>query len=192
MGETSIREKLQESNKRKKTTTRTFRIKDKWDLILLEEAERQNISVNLLIDKILRRYALFDRFTDRIDVINLSASTFKELIQFLPDDRLAKKGEKCGSLDAVEFFNSIGYPHKYETFVYLITEHFGSPKYTRWFQCFHHKLPNHDLFHLQHNLGRKWSVFVDNYLRAILKTIIKTKVESQIYDFAVTLKISHT
>ena len=191
MGGDIIREKIREINKRKKTTTRTFRIKDDWDLILLEEAERQNISVNLLIDKILCRYALFDRFTDRMDFLNVSAKTFKELIQFLPDDKIAEKGEKCGAIDAVDFFNSIGYPHKYDTFVYLITEHFGNPKYTRWFQCFHHKLQNQDLFHLQHNLGRKWSVFVDNYLRAILKTIIKTNVESQIYDFAVTLKISH-
>ena len=104
MGGDIIREKIREINKRKKTTTRTFRIKDDWDLILLEEAERQNISVNLLIDKILYRYALFDRFTDRIDVLNLSARAFKELLQFLPDDRLAEKGEKCGSLDAVDFF----------------------------------------------------------------------------------------
>lgn len=189
--ELPIRVNERRNNKRKKTITRTFRIKDEWDLILHEESERQNVSVNVLIDKILHRYVLFDRFTDRIDLLNLSNRTFKELIQFVPEDRLVIMGEKFGSLDAVDFFNSLGYPLEYDTFVYLITEHFGNPKYTRWFQCFHHKHQNQDLFHLQHNLGRKWSIFVDNYLRAILKTIIKTKVDSKIYDFAVTLKISH-
>lgn len=185
-----MRVRVSQYKKSKKTITRTFRIKDEWDLILHDEAERQNVSVNVLMDKILCHYALFDRFTDRIDIINLSNRSVRELIQFIPDNRLAEEGEKLGSLDAVDFFNSLGYPTEYETFVYLVTEHFGSPKYTRWFQCFHHKMSNHDLFHLQHNLGRKWSVFVDNYLRAILKPIIKTKVDSRIYDFAVTLKIS--
>ncbi|MHA2407706.1 MAG: hypothetical protein ACXACA_04995, partial [Candidatus Ranarchaeia archaeon] len=103
---------------------------------------------------------------------------------------LAKEGERCGSLDAVDFFNSIGYPRDYNTFAYLIREHFGNTKFARWFQCFHHPKENQDLFHLQHNLGRKWSIFVDNYLKTLLKTIINTKVESRIYDFAVTLKIT--
>jgi predicted HicB family RNase H-like nuclease len=62
--------KKRNHKKRKKTITRTFRIKDDWDIILHEEAERQNISVNTLIDKILRRYALFDRYTDRINILN--------------------------------------------------------------------------------------------------------------------------
>ncbi|MHA2325293.1 MAG: hypothetical protein ACXACB_07835, partial [Promethearchaeota archaeon] len=89
-----------------------------------------------------------------------------------------------------DFFSSIGYPRDYDTFTYLIREHFGSTKFARWFQCFHHPMESQDLFHLQHNLGRKWSIFVDNYLRTLLKTIINTKVDSKIYDFAVTLKIS--
>jgi hypothetical protein len=112
------------------------------------------------------------------------------IIQFLPDNRVAEEAENLGTLDAVDFFNSLGYPREYETFTYLIKEHFGSHKFARWFQCFHHSIETQDLFHLQHNLGRKWSVFVDNYLRTILKTITNTKVESRTYEYAVTLKVS--
>ena len=177
-------------SKRKKTITRTFRIKDDYDLILHEEAKRQNISVNVLMDKIIRRFVLFDRFKDRINVINLPNRTFKEIFQHVPEDQLSKQGEKFGSLDAIDFFSSLGYPRNYDTFIYLISEHFGSPKFARWFQCFHHTLESQDLFHLQHNLGRKWSIFIDQYLRTILKKIVNTKVDSKIYDFAVTLKVS--
>jgi predicted DNA-binding protein YlxM (UPF0122 family) len=190
LGEFPIRIKTRNYSKRKKTITRTFRIKDDWDIILHEEAERQNISVNALIDKILRRFALFDRYTDRLNILNLPNRTFKEIIQFIPEEKLTEEGQKHGSLDAVDFFNSLGYPRDYNTFTYLITEHFGSPKFARWFQCFHHPLETQDLFHLQHNLGRKWSIFLNSYLRTILKTITNTKVESQIYDYAVTLKVS--
>ncbi len=186
----TIRIETRSHNKRKKTTTRTFRISDDWDLILNEEAERQGMSANALIDKILRRYALFDRYTDRLDILNLPNRTLRGIIQFMPDERLTEEGEKNGSLDAVDFFNSLGYPRDYETFIYLITEHFGSHTFARWFQCFHHQLESRDLFHLQHNLGRKWSIFVESYLRTILKKITNTNVESRIYDHAVTLKVS--
>ena len=70
--------KTRKLSKRKKTITRTFRIKDDYDLILHEEAKRQNISVNVLMDKIIRRFVLFDRFKDRINIINLPNRTFKE------------------------------------------------------------------------------------------------------------------
>lgn len=186
----AIKVKRRNYGKRKKTITRTFRIKDDWDIILHEEAERQNISVNALIDKILRHFALYHRYTDRLHVLNLPDRILKRIIQFLPDERIAEEAEKLASLDALDFFNSLGYPQNYETFVYLIIEHFGSPEFARWFQCFHHSMETHDLFHLQHDLGRKWSVFVENYLKTILKKTSNTKVESRVYQYAVTLKVS--
>lgn len=183
--------KDRKETKGKKTITRTFRIKDNYDLILTKEAERQNISVNVLMDKILRRFILFYRFTDRINMINLPKRIVKEMVQYIPEDQIEKKAEEFASLDAVDFFSSLGYPRNYSSFIYLITEHFGSSKFVGWFQCFYHSLENQDFFHLQHDLGRKWSMFLDQYLRIILKKIINIKVESRIYDFAVTFKISH-
>ena len=177
-------------DEKKKTITRTFRINEAWDLILDEEAERQKMSINALVNKILRRFALFDRYTDRIGILRLPSRSFAEMIKAIPQEELAELGEKYGSLDAVDFFSSMGYPSEYETFVYLVKEHFGNPKFAGWFQCFYHSMESHDLFHLQHNLGRKWSVFVDSYLCELLKTVTSTKAESKIYEYAVTIKVS--
>ena len=182
--------KTRNYGKSKKTITRTFRIKDYWDLILQEEAERQNISSNALMDKILRRFALYDRYANRLNILDLPSRILKTIIEFLPDERVVEEAENFGALDAVDFLNSMGYAREYETFKYLVKEHFGSSEFARWFQCFHHQTETQDLFHLQHNLGLKWSLFVDNYLRTILKTIINTQVESRIYKYAVTLKVS--
>ena len=175
---------------KKNTITRTFRINEAWDLILDEEAERQKMSINALVNKILRRFALFDRYTDRIGILRLPSRSFAEMIKSIPQEELAKLGEKNGSLDAVDFFSSMGHPPEYETFVYLVKEHFGNPKFAGWFQCFYHSLESHDLFHLQHNLGRKWSVFVDSYLHTILEKMTSVKAETKIYEYAVTIKVS--
>lgn len=175
---------------KKKTITRTFRINVNYDYILQEEAERQKISVNLLLNKILREFTLYGRFTDRIQNLSIPNRTLKEFIQDTPEDIIVSKAEKFASLDTVDFFNIMGYSRDYETFIDLIKEHFGSTKFAKWFLCFHHSHRTQDLFHLQHNLGRKWSVFIDSYFQTILNQIIHTKVESTIYDFAVTLKVS--
>lgn len=158
--------------------------------MLHEEAERQNISVNLLMDKIIRQFTLYGRFTDRIEFLNIPNRILKRFIQNTPEDELVSEAEKFAYLDSVDFFNILGYPRRYETFVHLVKEHFGSSKFAKWFLCFHHTLGIQDLFHLQHNLGRKWSIFIEAYLKGILKQIINTKVESHLYDFAVTLKVS--
>lgn len=190
MGGFTIRIKTRRFDEKKKTITRTFRIDEAWDWILEEEAERQNISINALLNRILRRFALFDRYTDRLAIIRLSNRALGEMIKSVSDEKLIELGEKHGSLDGVDFFSSMGYPPKYETFVYLVREHFGNPKVAGWFECFYHSMERHDLFHLQHNLGRNWSVFVNSYLRALLKTVSSAKAESKIYEYAVTIKIS--
>lgn len=177
-------------NNQKITITRTFRIKDQWDKILHEEANRQDISVNVLVNKVLRQYVLFGRFVDRIKILSLSNRTFKQIIQFMPDEKIAIEGERCGSLDAIEIFNTLDLSQDYDSFTFLIKEQFGSSQFAGWYRCFHHPKENQDLFHLQHDLGRKWSIFLESYLRSILKNVNKTQVESRIYDYAVTLKVS--
>jgi hypothetical protein len=174
----------------KKTITRTFRIKNEYNLILQQEADRRNISTNHLMDKILREFTLFGRFSDRMDFLNLPNRTFKEIFKHVPAEVLSKKAKELATFDGIDFFNLLGYPKDYQTFTHLIREHFGSSNYFKWFQCFYRQKGIYDVFHLQHHNGRKWSIFIDQYLRTILNLIIKTRVESRIYDYAITLKIS--
>jgi len=84
----------------------------------------------------------------------------------------------------------MGLTLNYESFVYLITEHLGGPHFARWFQCFHHTQGNKDIFHLQHDLGPKWSVFLEKYILAFLKSITDTEATTRVYDYAITLNVT--
>ena len=64
----------------KKTITRTFRIRQEWDSVLQDEATRQGVSVNVLLNKILRKYSLYSRWTDRNNDITLPQRTLKEIL----------------------------------------------------------------------------------------------------------------
>jgi len=175
---------------RKKTITRTFRIRQEWDNVLQEEASRQGVSVNVLLNKILRKYSLYSRWDDRNSDITLPQRTLKEILSTVPVESLAEAGTRSGALDAINIVNAMGLKMDYDSFVYLITEHLGGPQFARWFHCFHHTQGNRDIFHLQHDFGHAWSVYLEQYLLAFLSSMTDADAKTRIYDYAVTLEVT--
>jgi hypothetical protein len=122
-------------------------------------------------------------------VISLTQRTFRDVLDSVPTETLALAGEKNGPSDVQNILDMIGLPSNYGSYVYLLSEHFGGPDYAMWFSCYHHCHENNDVFHLQHNLGRKWSVYLEKYLLSSLKSLTKIDGDAKVYDYAVNLKI---
>ena len=175
---------------RKKTITRTFRIRQEWDSVLQEEASRQGVSINVLLNKILRKYSLYSRWSDRNNDITLPQRTLKEILSTVQVESLAEAGTRSGALDAINIVNAMGLKIDYDSFVYLITEHLGGPQFARWFHCFHHTQGNKDIFHLQHDFGHGWSVYLEQYLLAFLSAMTDADAKTRIYAYAVTLEVT--
>jgi hypothetical protein len=178
-------------DKRKKTITRTFRIRQEWDNVLQEEATRQGVSVNVLVNKILRKYALYSRWNDRNNDTSLPKRTLHKIINTCQVEELAEAGTRSGALDAMNLVNAMGLKLDYDSFVYLVTEHLGGPHFARWFQCFYHPQESTDLFHVQHDFGHAWSVFLESFLLSFLRSMTGMDAKTRIYDYAVTLKVTH-
>ena len=177
-------------DKRKRTITRTFRIRQEWDSVLQEEATRQGVSVNVLVNKILRKYSLYSRWNDRNSDASLPKGTLREILAICQLEELAEAGSRSGTLDAINITNAMGLKMNYDSFVYLVTEHLGGPHFARWFHCFHHTQGNKDLFHLQHDLGHGWSVFLEKFLLSFLRSMTDLEAKTRIYDYAVTLEVT--
>ncbi len=158
--------------------------------MLREEAEVQGVSVNVLVNQILRRYALFLRQTDKSGTMSVTTTMLQALLDTLSDEQLARAGATVGPSDVLNMLNVVGRPTTYDSFTYLLIDHLGGNDFSRWFTCFHHPQGGKDVFHLQHTLGRGWSVYLDNYLRSSIKALTSVEVETKIYDFAVNLTIS--
>jgi len=176
--------------KRKKTITRTFRIRQEWDSVLQEEAARQGISVNVLLNRLLRKYSLYSRWSNLNNDTSFPRQTLREILKTVQVESLAEAGAKSGALDAINIVNSMGLTLNYESFVYAMTEHLGGPNFARWFQCFHHTQGNKDTFHMQHDLGPEWSVFLEKYIISFLRSMTDTKATTRVYDYAITLEIT--
>lgn len=177
-------------DKRKKTITRTFRIRQEWDSVLPDEAARQGVSVNVLLNKLLRKYSLYSRWNDRNKDITLPQRTLREILSAVQVESLAEAGTRSGALDAINIVNAMGLMIDYDSFVYLVTEHLGGPHFARWFQCFHHTQGNKDIFHLQHDFGHGWSVYLEKYLLSFLSSITDADAQTRVYDYAITLELT--
>ena len=76
----------------RETVTRTFRIRTDWDEVLQEEAEKRGVSVNVLVNQILRRYALYTRWADKGGIMNITKPTFKRILNEIPEEDLKVLG----------------------------------------------------------------------------------------------------
>ena len=137
---------------------------------------------------ILRRYANFDRLCRYDTSISMSKLGFGQLIENLPSDHLAKAGELTGPKDIQNIIDMLGLPSNYDSVTYLLEKHYGGPNCAMWFNCFRHLQQKKEFFHLQHRLGRNWSIYLEKYFLSYLNTL-GVKCDTRIYDYAINFKI---
>ena len=175
--------------RKKKSVTRTFRINKEWDDVLQKEALEQGVSVNVLMNKILRRYALFERWADKYEVLHIMPRTLERILDVASEEGLAEAGQAEGSVRPIDSLTMMGRRPSHESLVSLVTEFYGGTDFARWFQCDYYPELGSEVFHLRHRLGNKWSIFIKNYLTSMFESLLKTKVESKAMDQAVTLTL---
>ena len=64
-----------------KTATASFRLDESALAAIQEDAKKQNVSVNALLNQLVLAYAKYDRPMKRFHMIKVPASTFKHLLR---------------------------------------------------------------------------------------------------------------
>lgn len=144
-----------------RTVAKSFRVNEKALSALQEEATRQNVSVNTLVNQLLLDYSEFGRFLQRLNGVRMSRKTFQEIINSVPDDNLVKAGQVAGKSGPVVVISSkwgrinlntvIDFIHDLSAYGGLF-EYYETRENERW------------TITLMHELGPKWSSFLLNYI----------------------------
>lgn len=87
-----LSEKSKTSTKR--TTTMTFRLDSNILQKLYDKAEQDDISVNTLVNHILKRYVEWDMFENKAGMVSLSEPVIKDLFQRLSKEEVVELGTK--------------------------------------------------------------------------------------------------
>ena len=79
-----------------KTVTATFRIEEDAFKDLQEDAKRQNISVNTLVNQLFLSYSHYDRLMKRFHVMKIPAATFKTILDGSTDEAVLEAAKTVG------------------------------------------------------------------------------------------------
>jgi hypothetical protein len=80
-----------------KTATASFRLDESALAALQEDAKKQNVSVNTLINQLILTYSNYDRPMKRFHMVKVSGSTFRHILQAAKDETIIGAGKLAGS-----------------------------------------------------------------------------------------------
>ena len=173
-------------NRKRKTVGRSFRIAEEWLDVLTEEAEKQGVSVNSLLNRLLQQYAYL-RYMLRYGAITLTSKGFSGILECCPEDKLREKGRNAGSTITRDILLTMGVTPNY-SFVILLIKKILS-EFAGWFECDHHVKRDKEILHFRHDLGIMWSIYVEAAASEMFNSVLGKKVTTKFSDSSVTITI---
>jgi hypothetical protein len=133
---------------RPKTTIASFRINESVLDALREDAKRQNVSVNSLLNQILLTYINYDRPMKRFDMMKLPTSAIKRILEAATETYIRARWGELTVENALSFIKvTAEYSNRFE---YSAITHDGRINIT-----------------ITHRLGAKGNLFLQSFVKAI-------------------------
>ena len=79
-----------------KTATASFRLDESALKAIQEDAKKQNVSVNTMLNQLVLTYANYDRPMKRFHMLKLPASSFMHILQAATDEAIIEAGKSAG------------------------------------------------------------------------------------------------
>ncbi|MEX0763615.1 MAG: hypothetical protein WEC35_00390 [Nitrosopumilaceae archaeon] len=159
--------------KRKKTQTITFRLVSLLLEELKKEAELEKTNLNSLVSKILSNHINWERYERKAGLLPMTKPFVKYAISSMNDKQiinLAQKIEKEAFRDILIFTKG---SHSLVEFIEILRSWLN----VAWMQHYIEKKENSYSFIIQHDLGRKWSLYVKTMVSELSHDILKQKME---------------
>jgi len=173
-------------NKKRKTVGRSFRISEELLDVLNEEAEKQGVSVNSLLNRLLQQYAYL-RYMLRYGAITLTRKGFSAILDCCPEDKVRENGRNAGSKITRDIMLTMGVTLNYDFVVGLVKKLLS--EFAGWFECDHHIKLDKEILHFRHDLGIKWSIYLAEASVAMFNSVLDTKVTTEISNSSVTITV---
>ena len=171
---------------RVKTVTQTFRFDANTHDVLVEEARRQRVSMNVLVGHLLDDYAKWGMMADRVRLLCFGPPVVASIFLECPDEVVKKIGNNLGESHPVLMLASDGLSLSPDTAKVLIEVWLS--KYAHWFEPLQIKVENETWqIHLMHGISRKWSLFLCEYMNSMFETLGFQLKEKSLQDHSTTL-----
>ncbi len=169
------------------SVTRSFRIDDNLSKILDEEAEKMGISVNALVNVVIKRYSEFIRFLSKIDMVVINREILTILLESLNENEIYQIGVSLGSIipkDTILFWRKeLSHTTVFEYFEKIICRYGLLGTYDEITQN------NVKIIVIRHRLGKKGSIFFNGYLKSTLQSTLGLDSNFELTESSVKIQI---
>ncbi len=168
------------------SSVRSFRIDKSFAEILNNEADRMGISVNAMMNSILKQYTEFTRFQSKLDMIIINREMFKNILDSLNEQQSYDLGIEQGKdypKDAILFWK------KHVSLETII-------EYIEKILCIYGQIGTYDeiiestnrIIVIRHRLGINGSKFLMGFLVSLFKNAIDLSCDLQITDYSIKIQ----
>lgn len=167
----------------KKTTTVTFRIDSNIMRKINYKAEQDGISLNTLINQILKRYVEWDMYVGKAGMVPISKPVVKKLFQELSEEEvinMSKDIAKNAVYNIALFMRSI--------------DKLDVDSFVSWFlsrmktssEISENKDNNTNTYIIKHDLGENWSLYHKTILESIFTENLQKPIQTSMTDSTLT------
>lgn len=164
---------MKEKEQSKKTQTNTFRLTSSLVEELRKEADLEKINLNALVIKILSNHVLWEKYERKVGLLPMTKPFVKDAIHRLDENEiktLAKEIEKDTFSNILRFMKG---SYSVEEFVEILRTWLN----VAWMQHNIEKQKNAYVFKIQHDLGSKWTLYVETLIRELFHDIMGKPLE---------------
>jgi len=172
---------------RVKSVTRTIRIDDDINYQLEKLAHEQRVSVNYFANQALRKFVEWDIYAERLGFVTLPPDIFEKLMALITDAQARDLGGWVGKNLAKDLIAYLFKRVDLETSVRGL-ELLG-PRYGKAFRFEYSNDGHLTTVILNHGFGRNASQFYGEAVKALLKDLVNTQVDTVISEHQVFAQI---
>lgn len=168
----------------KRTSTISFRIDSEYDKLLRNEAEEKKVSLNTLANQIFGEYLEWQRYLERFGTIMISKNAFRVIMESLSEAKVVDLAINIAQKNPIDFILFRWKDLSSTSVINFIKMLLG--------RCWHVqydyvKDQDTNKFSINHELGRKASLFLKAYLETLIQTYLRRDSEITFTDNNITL-----
>jgi hypothetical protein len=167
----------------KKSNTISFRL----DGIVLEklrrESKKQGISVNVLVNQVLKRYTEWDMFESKVGMVPVARPILDSLFKKLSKEETIDLAKKIGS----EIVKDIATFMKGSMNLESFTSWFETRMYMSGFDMNHDIKNDTHTYIIKHDLGENWSLYHKTVLELIFRNVLERPIKVETNARMITL-----
>jgi len=152
----------------RKTVTATFRVSEHVYVGLREEAEKQDTSLNTLVNQLLDVHINEEVYLSRVGYLRVTKPTFRRILEGSTEEAIAQAGRSSGCENGKSITLARSGALTLETILqslYMFAEFGGFAHYSEI------DVQGRPVIVLMHDFGQKGSLFISNFAKAAFETI---------------------